>query len=45
MNGAGNNLTLPDLWRWGKLVHKGRTVSTRVNVTDLHGYGGPGPTV
>lgn len=42
MNGAGKNLTLPDLWRWGKLVHKGRTVSTRVNVTDLHGYGGPG---
>ena len=44
LNAAGNNLTLPDLWRFGKLVHAGRTVKTRVNVTDLHGIGGPGPT-
>ena len=44
MNAAGTNLTLPDLWRFGKLVHAGRTVRTRVNVTDLHGLGGAGPT-
>ena len=28
-----DNVTLPDLWRWGELVHAGRMVSTRVTVT------------
>ena len=28
-----DNVTLPDLWRWGQLVHSGRTVLTRVTVT------------
>lgn len=26
-------MALPDLWRWGTLVHPGRNVSTRVTVT------------
>ena len=28
-----DNVTLPDLWRWGQLVHSGRMVSTRVTIT------------
>lgn len=28
-----DNVTLPDLWRWGQLVHSGRRVPTRVTVT------------
>ena len=38
-------VTLPDLWRWGQLVHPGRRVSTRVTVTGVYGVASPGCTV
>lgn len=40
-----DNVTLPDLWRWGQLVHSGRMVSTRVTITGLYGVASPGCTV
>ena len=33
-------VTLPDLWRWGQLVHPGRRVSTRVTVTGDYPFKG-----
>lgn len=38
-------MALPDLWRWGTLVHPGRNVSTRVTVTGLYGIASPGCTI
>ncbi|CAJ1399165.1 unnamed protein product [Effrenium voratum] len=40
-----DEVSFPDLWRWGQLVHPGRRVSTRVTVTGLYGVASPGSTV
>mmetsp|Transcript_34802 Transcript_34802/g.64757 ORF Transcript_34802/g.64757 Transcript_34802/m.64757 type:complete len:516 (+) Transcript_34802:48-1595(+) len=42
LNGAGDSVALPDLWRFGRLVHAGRTVATRTKIADVYGMGGPG---
>ncbi|CAJ1442508.1 unnamed protein product [Effrenium voratum] len=42
LNGAGEELTIPDLVRWGRLVHPSRTVPTNVSVKGIYTYAAPG---
>lgn len=43
INAAGETLTLPDLVRWGKLVHAGGVRNTNVEVSGIYTLAGPAP--